>query len=129
MLRYGGDDRNMNLGVSSIPERVETTSPWRNDSGDCKENKTSKRDGKDSQNKTSKEGLELLAWYTWADELNEPNKLQKTENTFIMLAKALAYWKLLYLPSEDMCSELRIGKNPTKGICILANVPSAYQVV
>lgn len=46
MLRYRGNDRNVDLGVSSIPQRVETTRPGGNNAGQSQEHEHSHRPNK-----------------------------------------------------------------------------------
>lgn len=41
VLGDGCNDRNVDLRIASVPEGVETTSPWGNDARYCKENETS----------------------------------------------------------------------------------------
>jgi len=38
-------------------------------------------------------------------------------------------WAQTDIPKAGMCSLVLTGKKPTKGICMLANVPKAYHVV
>lgn len=81
MLRHGGDDGNVDLGVGRVPERVETTSPGRDPAFHGKEHKstTSKEEG--SNERGAEDELELLGREVRAHELGECNKLQETKDT------------------------------------------------
>lgn len=81
VLGDGGDDGNMNLGVASVPERVETSTPWGDGAGDGEQNKTTEGDNEDDQDQTAEQCLELLARDLSTDPFNECNDLEKTENT------------------------------------------------
>lgn len=81
MLRNRSDNRNVNLGVSGIPKRVETSSPWCDDTRDGEEDETTQSNGADCGDESEKEGLKLLAWYARAHEFHESNKLQQSKYT------------------------------------------------
>ena len=81
MLGDGGDDGNVNLGVASVPERVETTRPRRNDSSDGQQDESTKSNHEDDQNKSAEQSLELLAGKLSADPLNSSDQLEETKDT------------------------------------------------
>jgi hypothetical protein len=81
MLRDGCNDGNVNLCVSSIPERVETSAPGSNDSREGEKNEDSGSCEEDDQDEGAEQRLELLARQSLADELDTTDKLQETEDT------------------------------------------------
>ena len=73
--------------------------------------------------------MELLGGQLVADPLGETNELHQTKDTCESQPNVRKQSYLKDIPSEDMCSLLLMGRKPTNGICMLANVPRAYQVV
>lgn len=93
MLRDGCNDWNVNLRISGIPERIETSSPWSNDSRNGQQDKSSKSNDEDRQDETSQKGSKLLAWNARSNELDEANELQKSEDTKGRHMLATANWQ------------------------------------
>ena len=81
MLRDGRNDGDVNLRVSSVPERVETTSPGSDDTGHGKKNEASESDNEDEKDECAEERLELLAGKLSANPLNATNQLKETKDT------------------------------------------------
>lgn len=82
MLRYRGNDRNVDLGVSSIPQRVETARPGGNNAGQSQEHEHSHRPNEGDSEERLHEGLELTRRDVLTEEFNIGNNLDKTENTY-----------------------------------------------
>ena len=76
-----GDDRNVNLGVSGIPERVETASPGRNDTRDGQKHQSSDTDEEDAQNQSAEQRLELLSGKLCANPVDKGHQLEETKDT------------------------------------------------
>jgi len=72
----------VNLGVSSVPEGVESTSPRSDGSRHGHGDESSKRDGEDGDDEDGEEGLELLCWEVGSDDLDEGDELEETEDTW-----------------------------------------------
>ena len=131
MFRNRGDDRNMNFSIAGVPKGVKPSSPWRDNSRNGKKDKGTDGDEKDEQDEAPKKCLELLARELQAYELHKGNKLQQTKDTYdksVVRLQRKTHGKAI-VPKADMCSLLFIGRNPTKGICMLANVPNANHVL
>ena len=139
MLRNRRDDGDMDLGIARIPEGIETAAPRGDDAGAGGDDEGAKADGKDAAGKEPEEGLELAAGDGGPDVVQECQELQEAKDAwggpkqslaryiFVLHAnRKLARW---YAPNAGMCSLVLTGKKPTKGICMLASVPRAYQVV
>ena len=80
MFGNGGDDRNVNFGVSSIPQRVKSTGPGSDGAGDCEKDEPKNRNTKDTATKSNEKGLKLFARQLLAEEVEESNKLNETED-------------------------------------------------
>lgn len=119
----------MNFCVAGIPQRVEAASPRSNRSRDGQQNQSSEGCSKHDQDRAPEQCLELFVGNFLAHEFNESNELQKTKDTYKSQLVVLCQGPRFVLPNADICSLLRMGRNPTKGICILAKVPSANQVL
>jgi hypothetical protein len=63
--------RTVNFGVSSIPQAVESSSPWRNPSRQGQEDENGKGDGKSDDDKGAEQELELLAWNQRPNDFDE----------------------------------------------------------
>jgi hypothetical protein len=74
----------VDFGVSSIPKRVETTSPWSNDPRDSKENQSAKSNHEDGKDETPEKSSELFAWHASTDKFNESDQLEKTKNAYFL---------------------------------------------
>lgn len=81
VLGDGCNDRNVNLGIASIPQRVETTTPGGNHACDGEENETSKPKTKGEQDHRSEKLLELLAGQVCSDKFSKRNELNQAEDT------------------------------------------------
>jgi len=81
VLRDGCNDGNVNLGVTRVPERVETTTPRSNDAREGEEDENTEGCKEDDQDEGTEQCLELLARQSLAHKLDETNKLEETENT------------------------------------------------
>lgn len=81
VLGDGGDDGNVDLCVSSVPEGVEATGPGCNDASDCQEDETTERNDENDQDKSTEQGLELLAGKLSANPIHECDQLEETEDT------------------------------------------------
>lgn len=81
MLGDGCDDGNMDLGVSSIPERVETASPGRNDTRDGQKHQPSNTDEEDTQNQSAEQRLELLAGKLCTNPVDKGDQLEEAKDT------------------------------------------------
>ena len=86
MLRDRGNDRNVNLGVSSIPERVESAAPGSNDAGTGGENEAQETKSEQATSRAPEEGLELPAGNSGSNILEERQQLQEAEDTCQTLA-------------------------------------------
>lgn len=71
----------VNLGVSSVPEGVKSTSPRSNGSRHGHGDESSERDGEDGDDEDGEEGLELFRWEVGSDDLDEGDELKETEDT------------------------------------------------
>jgi len=71
----------MDLGVSSVPKRVESTSPWCDPARESQHDQDGETDGKDEYDECSKEHLELSARYHLSDDLDESDQLEQTKDT------------------------------------------------
>jgi hypothetical protein len=71
MLGHGGDNRNMNLGVAGIPERVESARPRRNVTGRGQSNKCEQASTEHSSHSYVEESLELAARNCRSDVFQE----------------------------------------------------------
>ena len=81
MLVNGGNDGNMDLGISRVPERVETAGPRGNDTGYGQQDESSKSDDEDEKDERAKERLKLLARKLRANPLDTANQLEKAKDT------------------------------------------------
>jgi hypothetical protein len=81
MFGDGSDDRDVDLRVSSIPERVETTGPRSNNARDGKENKSTEGYEEDEEDEAAEKSLELSARELLSNELDESNNLDEAKNT------------------------------------------------
>lgn len=81
VLRDGGDDGHVDLGVASVPERVETSSPGCDPSREGKDDERNEGHDGDENDKRTKEELKLLARDETADSLDECDELDETEDT------------------------------------------------
>lgn len=61
MLRDRGDDGDVNLGVSRVPQGVESTTPGSNETSTGSNDKANEANTKDTSSKDPQEGLELPA--------------------------------------------------------------------
>ena len=95
------------------------------------QNQTAEGKANDEQNQGSQKILELLARQLATDELDEGHELDQAKDACKMVSTIMTrnYSSAKILPRADMWSLLLMGKNPTKGICMLASVPRAYHVV
>lgn len=89
VLRDRGDDGNMNLGVASVPERVESTAPGSNVSQSSQGNETSETKAKCCDEKSNKESLELSARNGGPNVLDEADQLKKTEDACAQMLESL----------------------------------------
>jgi hypothetical protein len=80
VLGDGGNDGNVNLGVSSVPQGVEAASPGCDGSRDGKQDQSSKCPTEHNQDHCAKESLELLGGELVANPFGETNELQQTED-------------------------------------------------
>lgn len=80
MLRNRGNDGNVNLGVASVPQRVESTAPRSNVSQRGKTDKADKTNAKGTNKKGNEERLELLARDGRANILDKSNKLKEAKD-------------------------------------------------
>ena len=71
----------VNLGVSSVPEGVESTSPRSDGSRHGHGDESSERDGEDGDDEDGEESLELFRWEVGSDDLDEGDELKETEDT------------------------------------------------
>lgn len=71
----------MNLGVSSIPKRIESAGEGSDPSGESQCDKGSKTEAEHSHDKCFEKELELLAGHESSDDFDKSHQLQKTENT------------------------------------------------
>lgn len=81
MFRDGGNNGDVDLRVSSVPERVETASPGSDNTAHGEKDETSKGNNEDEENECAEERLELLAGKLSADPLNSSNQLEETKDT------------------------------------------------
>jgi hypothetical protein len=81
MLRHGCDDGDVNLGVSGVPERVETSSPGRDDSRHGQKHQAADADDEDEENERAEQRLELLSWELCAHPVDECDELEQAEHT------------------------------------------------
>lgn len=136
VLGNGSDDGDVDLGVARVPEGVEASAPWSNGTGDGQEDKAAKANDEDEQDEGAKQGLELPAWHLSTDPFDKSNNLEEAKDTCsdgrigvrdCRVTRVLG--REMNVPSAAMWSLLLMGRKPTKGICMLASVPRAYQVV
>jgi hypothetical protein len=80
MLGDGGNNWNVNLGVSGIPKRVKSPSPWSNHTTYGQQNQGSECDEDYGHNKSCDQRFELPTWNTCSDEFDEAYELEKTKN-------------------------------------------------
>jgi hypothetical protein len=71
----------VNLGVSRVPQRVESTGPRRDPSGECQDDERRKTDQEGGHDKRLQEQLELLAGDQLSDDLDKGDQLQQTKDT------------------------------------------------
>ena len=71
----------VHLGVSGIPERVESTGPRCDPSRKSQEDQDSETDGEHQDDKRSQQHLELSAGYHLPYNLDESDKLDQTKYT------------------------------------------------
>ncbi len=81
MFRDRGNDRDVNLGISSVPQWVEATAPRCDDPRDRQQDQGPERDCKNGEYESTKERLELLAGHLLADILHKSNELYEPKNT------------------------------------------------
>lgn len=122
----------VDLGVSSIPQRVEPTSPGSNEARGSQRDKHSKRNRKSGDHKGSKQELELLPRDELSYSFDKRDELQQAKDTCKRDRRSSQQNNVNWdegqcLPRAAMCSLVRTGKNPTNGTCIDARVPITYQ--
>lgn len=81
MLGHRSNNGNVDFGVASIPERVETSGPRRNCARNCEEHKPTKGYGKDDHDQTAEKSLELLAGKLLSNVFGASNQLNQAEDT------------------------------------------------
>jgi hypothetical protein len=72
----------MDLGVASVPERVEATGPGCDRSAHCEGDECRERNGEYSDNKDSEECLELLGGQMRPNDLDKGDELEKTKDAW-----------------------------------------------
>jgi hypothetical protein len=82
MFGDGSDDGNMDLCVSRVPQRVESSSPRGNDTRDSQEDESAERYDEDEEDEAAEERLELSAWELLSNILNESDNLDETKDTW-----------------------------------------------
>ena len=118
MLRHGCNDRDMDLGIASVTQRVEPTGPGCNVSSSRESNQPEKCNAKNGTKTDIQEGLELFtAGNGRPNILDEGYNLNETEDacSIISLLNPIDIGPH-YLPRAGMCSLVLTAKNPTKGI-------------
>lgn len=80
MLRYGRNDRNMNLGIAGIPKGVKAATPGSNISERGESHQSDETNTKSANDERGKEGLELLARDGRSDILNEADELKEAKD-------------------------------------------------
>ena len=76
----------MDLGVTSIPERVETATPRSNDARAGRNDQTQEADAEGSTGKEPEESLELAAGDSGTDIVEEGEQLKEAKDACVMLA-------------------------------------------
>lgn len=84
MLRDRGNDRNVDLGVSSIPQGVKATRPRCDDTGYGEQHEYCRRYGKYDEDQSFEQLFELAGRYLRASEFDEPDYLEKSKNPYLM---------------------------------------------
>lgn len=82
VLRDGGNDGNVNLGIAGIPQRVETSAPGSNVAQRSKGDETQQTQAECRHEDGDKEGLELTARNGRSHVLNEANELDEAEDAY-----------------------------------------------
>lgn len=119
----------MHLGIIGVPQRVETPSPGGNYAGDAEKDEPGEGNGADKSERRGEKRLELFGRDLGSKILGKSNELNETEYACPLLVSSSAANGIFQdLPKAEIWSLLLIGRNRTKGICILASVPRANQV-
>lgn len=79
MLRNGGNDGDVVLGISGVEERVETTGPGSDDTRELAENNSNKADGKTGGDSNAEKALEGVRIEHAADKADKGVKLEETK--------------------------------------------------
>lgn len=128
----------MDLGVTRVPKRIESTSPRRNRPAHRQCHKGGEREGKDGDDKGGEERLELLSREVRPDDLDKSDELKETKNTCRRHHREERDFsedacRVISMdqgsddqPSAAICSEVLRGRKPTNGTCMLASVPIKY---
>ena len=80
MLRDGGDDGNVDLGITSVPQRVEASAPGSNVAQRSERDETKQTESKGRHEDRDKEGLELAPRNSRSHILDETNELDEAED-------------------------------------------------
>ena len=89
MFGDGGDDRNVNLRISGIPERVKAAGPRGDNARNCEEHQATESNPEDEQDDGPQKDLELLARDLGADVLDESDNLKQAKDAFQLSADEL----------------------------------------
>lgn len=82
VLGDGGNDRDVDLGIAGVPQRVETTAPRGNHSGHGEDDKSDESDSEDNDDHGSQKSLEVLARDETTDEVSKGHELNEAEDTW-----------------------------------------------
>jgi hypothetical protein len=91
MLRDRSNDGNMNFGISGIPERVESTTPWSNDSSVGQTDNGHKNQGTRRSTRQQKEVAELGFAQKSLQILQECHCIQESKDTWKQYNVVLKY--------------------------------------
>ncbi|KAH3688913.1 hypothetical protein WICPIJ_000086 [Wickerhamomyces pijperi] len=81
MFRDRGDDWDVNLGVTGVPQGVESTGPWSNQTGISQTEETQDTNSDDQEDSNDQHRLELLGWNLGPDVITESDNLNQTKHT------------------------------------------------
>jgi hypothetical protein len=131
----------VNLGVTGIPQRVKPPGPRSDPSARRQQDQYRQRYRKGEDDKGLQERLELFVGDESTDDPDKGDQLEKTEDAceyessdMVLVSRHAGKEEARERegrcdsPRAAMCSDVLTGKNPTKGTCILANVPITYQL-
>src|SRR5689334_20595250 len=104
MLRDRRNDGNMNLGITSVEQGVESTAPRCNVAKRGQQNQAGQANQASQHTSANSHGGDLATRNDTLDEENEGDHLKETKNTWILVSFELMADIRVYIPSAGMCS-------------------------